>query len=174
MTALYHLLPSTFVGETLHPLNQLRQLHPAAAAHALRRFRGREDLLERRVPPLGCARQDTVSLSVVPPQVLVALLHDLGVPWQPRTWVAVHPSSLEPARAVVYPSRRRTPFRPETDEDFAPYDPATVLEYQTTALTREDWQQAQQKGTGVLLFSSVPSVLYQGAINITHAPRVVV
>jgi len=169
--ALYHVLPANLVGSHLLPLNQLRSLYPDVASVAMRRYQGREKLLQRQIPQLGCKWSDTVSLSLTSPETLRSLAKELGLPWKPRIWVAIDPHTLDSGHSILYPSRRRTPWSPDTSQDFEPYRIENLASYQSVELTREDWAQAKSNGTPMLLFSSVPSVLYRGNIDITNLSR---
>jgi hypothetical protein len=169
---LYHRLPANFKGHQLLPLNRLRELHPEIAAVHMRRYLGRELLLQRQVPPLSCSRQETVAFSLTPPDVLAAIMREVGHSWNPQVWIGLDARCLEPANAVVYPAKHRIPYSPDTDADFSPFDPKLLETYFEEILTREDYKTCLEKGTPPLLFSNVPTVLYRGTVDISEAVRI--
>ena len=128
---LYHLLPEPLVGEALLPLNRLAEAHPEIAARHRAKYAGREALLRRPVPPLGCLWGDVLHLSPVHPARVREALLAVGHRWPERGRpVAV----VDPGRAGMTgentalwlspPGPR--PLLDAAPEDFAPLDLAAL------------------------------------------------
>lgn len=58
-------------GEVLMPLNELRTVFPEAYAEHVGKYKGRENLLEERIPILECLWNDVLHLSPINPQTII-------------------------------------------------------------------------------------------------------
>src|SRR5687767_12191852 len=85
----YHLMSPGFAGEMLYPLAELRHRLPETYAAARAKYAGREWLLERPVPPLGCRWQDVVFLSPISPRLIYGALHRLGLLKRRPRWLSL-------------------------------------------------------------------------------------
>lgn len=47
---IYHLVPSNLAGSILYPLNRLKETFPEVAVTHVKKYEGREGLLNRRIP----------------------------------------------------------------------------------------------------------------------------
>jgi hypothetical protein len=67
----YHFKPKNMVGDTLFPLFTLRETHPEIYAEHVKKYRGREDILEVRIPLLDCWWNEVLHLSPLHPQKVI-------------------------------------------------------------------------------------------------------
>lgn len=65
----FHILKDSFVGNTLYPLNDLKSLFPEIYFKELKKYEGREKLLEANNPVLNCLWNDVVQFSCLDPRV---------------------------------------------------------------------------------------------------------
>ena len=175
MTPLYHLLSDDLRGDVLHPLNRLRDLHPDLHARYARKYRGREALMERRVPGLDCLWNDVLHLSPVHPALIRDAKRGLGLgrPEGGRAVAVIDPErhGLTSGNIAVWLS----PTRAKGDmtvsaEDWAPYAPAFVAaNTHMPERTLAHYRSAKANGHPTFLFVGIPHVLHRGSIDLRGA-----
>src|SRR5438876_4446237 len=69
-------------GETLYPLNQLRSVDPVLYEREVVKYKGREAVLEFRIPFIGVLWNDALHLSTIHPSHLAAAWRAVGL-WTP-------------------------------------------------------------------------------------------
>lgn len=67
----YHFKPRGMTGSQLIPLNDLQNRHPAAYAEHVKKYKGREQLLQERIPILDCLWNDALHISPINPQIII-------------------------------------------------------------------------------------------------------
>lgn len=67
----YHFKPKEMKGSALIPLNKLQNIHPEVYAEQVKKYKGREILLQKRTPILDCLWNDVLHLSPVNPQIIL-------------------------------------------------------------------------------------------------------
>jgi hypothetical protein len=165
MPFVYHRVPNSPVGDAIYPLNRLKQTQPALYEQQVRKYEGREWLLERRVDLLDCLWNDVVHTSPVHPQQVYEALMQAG--WDkrfPASWYRIDVAALgfSADNTVIYhsgsqPSEAR--FEPFTVEKLAAMTamPDATLAY---------YQEQIAIGKQPLLFHCVPHILHCGALPI--------
>jgi hypothetical protein len=67
----YHLVPKNFQGTTIHPLNELKVVHPAIYSRAVSKYDNRKQVLDWLIPnPLDCLWNDAIHTTSVDIQKL--------------------------------------------------------------------------------------------------------
>ena len=79
MTYIYHGLPENMKGDTLIPLSQMETVDPKQHNKYLEKYKGREEVLERRIPLLDCLWSDVVQLLPLHPEKVFACQLELGL-----------------------------------------------------------------------------------------------
>jgi hypothetical protein len=79
MHYIYHALPEQMIGNELIPLNQMRPSYPELSEKYLQKYKGREEILDRKIPLLDCLWNDVVQFLPVHPQKVFELQMELGV-----------------------------------------------------------------------------------------------
>jgi hypothetical protein len=69
----YHFKPRGMKGSSLIPLNCLKEVHPEVYSEHVKKYEGREQLLEKRVPLLDCLWNDVLHISPINPQIILDL-----------------------------------------------------------------------------------------------------
>ena len=64
----YHLVPKQLQGNSLYPLRQLQVAAPELAEFYAQKYKGREAVQERSVPPLDCLWNDVLMFCPVHPR----------------------------------------------------------------------------------------------------------
>ena len=65
----YHLLKDTFIGETIYPLNLLKEIHPEIYSFEIKKYIGREKLMCVRNPILNCLWNDVIQFTCLDPRL---------------------------------------------------------------------------------------------------------
>lgn len=166
-------MPRPFVGDALLPLNRLAEWWPEVAARHRRKYVGRETLLERPVPPLGCLWNDVLHLSPVPiERVRDALLAE-GLSW-PRGGREV--AVIEPDRVGMTDANTALWFSPPgprvtlrgTPDEYAPYDPGVLAgRREVPRQTQDHYRAFAAEGRRPFLFHGITHVLFRGAVPLS-------
>lgn len=167
----YHLHPKKMVGDYLHPLNQLREKAPDAYAAQARKYKGREQLLERTIPPLNCLWNDVLHLSPVHPATVRDALLAAGYNRYPHRWWQIDPEAagFSDKNTVIYlySLRKKGNFDIPPD-DFVPFSIKRLEQVsKLPTATADYYQKMKTQGKRPLLFHLVPHVLHRGAIRIS-------
>lgn len=160
MQKLYHFVPKDMVGDTLYPLNELKEKYPEVYKKQKSKYKGREFVTERKIPYLDCLWNDVLHLTAVHPR---EVKEGLG---SSRTFKAfvVDPHQLEPSNTVVYLYEEKG--RDLKESDFTPYDPEEIGQYAgLPEETKSYYEKMQEAGKRPLMFVRVPHILYQGSID---------
>jgi hypothetical protein len=163
---IWHRRTNKFTGETIYPLNQLRELHPELAMHAQQKYVGREFLLEKRIEPLNCLWNDVIHLSPMHPQKAYAKLRELGMSIPETNFFEIPVASLDPRNAILLKTHNRpTPVIDATD--FLEFN-IKNLEQQTEfpQVTLEHYKDFLAKGRSPFVFVGIVHVLYRGPISV--------
>src|SRR5687767_14788723 len=104
MPFVYHLQPKNLVGSVLYPLNALRDQYPALYAQHAAKYTGRESMLERHIPILGCLWNDVLFFSPVHPQLIKSTCEEVGKTWTPTHWLEIDTAlhDLNAGNTVIY------------------------------------------------------------------------
>lgn len=163
---LYHRAARDVRGDTLYPLNELRERHPEVYAREAAKYVGREALRRERVAPLDCEWGDVLFFSPVPPGPLLEAVRAGGRAAPPIRFWTVSAAQLDPARACIHFARPWPDgvYTPPTAQDYAPWTPevlAQVCAPPPATLTRLG-QLAPD--APLILWLDVPHVLYRGTL----------
>lgn len=79
MTTFYHGIPDDMEGTELIPLNKIFEKRADLHEKYLEKYKGREEILEFRIPLLGCLWYDVVQLLPLHPRQLFELQKELGL-----------------------------------------------------------------------------------------------
>jgi len=168
MQYVYHGLPEQMIGNELIPLNQMHRGHPELRDKYLEKYKGREEILERKIPLLDCLWNDVVQFLPVHPRKVFELQKKLGIiPEVPAyKFFEIDLSLLDPRKTVVFfkdaPGEENAIVKWLSDVDFTSTQeipPATIAYYKTLV------------GTGELPFNYqfIPHIVHRGSVEITGA-----
>ncbi len=172
----YHRVVKDFRGTTLYPLNRLKEIYPDAYAEHVKKYAGRERLLESPIPPLHCLWNDVLHFTAVHPKTLSKNLEGAGFDTSTmelsRTWFQIPVSLFEPENTTTCLYRRDAGIVPRL-RDFQPFDPGRMEEYrkvppETLAYYKEKFDAGERP----LLFHLVPHILYKGNLDIRNLDTV--
>ncbi len=168
MATFYHGIPEDMEGDELIPLTQMFERRPDLHKKYLEKYRGREEILERKIPLLDCGWNDVIQLLPLHPRQLFELQLQLGlITEMPKyRYFAIDSHDLDPDSAVVYfktaPGEQYVTVKWLHDVDLngiQAIPPATRAYYKSMVST----------GEPVFNYQFVPHVLYRGVIDVTTA-----
>jgi SAM-dependent methyltransferase len=164
---LYHWAPKNMYGTILYPLNVLKTTQPSLYDAAVKKYEGREKLLQDVIPYLDCLWNDVIHLSPVHPSQITQAYRELGQDRGLRSY-QIDAGSLDASKAVIY-WYKYLDFRDKHKPDN--YDRFSVDKLSGTTtlpqVTKEYYRSMFKRGERPLPFVGVPHVLYQGSINIS-------
>ena len=173
MSYLYHRKTLGLEGNILYPLNELKTLKPHIYEKAVRKYKGREILLTRKVPILDCLWNDVLHFSPVHPAKIFAKFDEMiGGKFleKPLQFFEVNPTAMgfNADNAVIYlhtprkkgdftiPKSDFIPFNTELLADYQEIPKATIAHYQETIPNKKQaW-----------LYLFVPHILYKGTLEV--------
>jgi hypothetical protein len=154
------------VGTALYPLNELARVDRDAWERERAKYKGREDVLDLRIPLLNCLWNDVLHLSPVHPTTIATELADVGLEPLRRRFFEIHPLDLDPTRTVVLLNRRASTEEPLDASQWKPFDPAAIDALSTfNDASRRYYRRCADAGTRPLLWGFLPHVLYRGHLE---------
>lgn len=166
MTYFYHGIPEDMKGSGLIPLNKMLEVDPELRAKYLEKYKGREEILERKLPLLDCLWNDVVQLLPLHPKQLFTMQQELGIVEEipDYKYFQVDVSMLDPSKTVVYfktaPGEENVTVKWLSDvnlDDLQDIPPATVNYYKSMVGT----------GEPVFNYQFVPHIIYKGSIDVS-------
>lgn len=166
---LYHRVPADLHGQILYPLNQLKYIYPSLYIAQAAKYRGREAVMQARIPRLDCLWNDVLHLSPVHPCKIQRALAQAGFPRRPRRYYEVDPleHGFTATNAVIFYHQRikLAEFRLE-EADFTPFHPEGVRTLgEVPAATTAYYQEMFAQGKRPLVYLYVPHILYHGTLD---------
>lgn len=155
-------------GSELIPLNRILEVDAELRAKYLEKYKGREEILERKIPLLDYLWNDVVQLLPLHPLQLFELQKELGLITEipDYRYYQIDVSALAPSQTFVYfktaPGEENVTVKWLSDvnlDDLQDIPPATVNYYKGMV------------GTGEPVFNSqsVPHIVYKGSIDVSDA-----
>ncbi|MBH2008037.1 hypothetical protein I8H83_05545 [Candidatus Saccharibacteria bacterium] len=165
---LYHGIPQDLKGSELVPLGQLRTKYPELAAQYLRKYEGRETILERKIPLLNCLWNDVVQLLPLHPQKIFDRQKELGLIAEipAYNYFAIDTSTLDPTSAAVY--FKTAPGEAHWSVEWLSNTRIEELQDIPPA-TDKYYRSLRDSGQAVFNYQFIPHVLYKGVIDISNA-----
>ena len=174
MPLIYHLKPRTMQGDTLMPLNQMKEHYPELYTTQLRKYEGREALLTRKIPMLNCLWNDVLFFSPVPPEAVKEAFETIIGRWQPARWLCVETDdiSISSENAVIKlpdMTREKGDFV-VYEKDYIPFVPTILATMRTIPQhTLDYYKSAHEAEQPIFAWHGIPQILYRGNIeNINH------
>lgn len=155
-------------GNELIPLSKMLEVDPDLRAKYLEKYKGREEILDRKIPLLDCLWNDVVQLLPLHPRRLFELQKALGIVASipDYRYFEIDASELNPSQAVVYfktaPGEEHVTVKWLKDvrlEEIQAIPPATENYYKSMVGTNEP----------VFNYQFVPHIVYKGTIDVSSA-----
>ena len=168
MTYFYHGIPEEMKGNSLIPLNEMMSVDPELRAKYLEKYKGREEILERKLPLLDCLWNDVVQLLPLHPRQLFELQKELGLITEipDYKYYQIDTSTLNPSQTVVY-------FKTAPGEENVTVkwlEDVNLEELQgIPQATRKYYESMVGTGEPVFNYQFVPHVVYRGTVDVSSA-----
>jgi len=168
MNYFYHGIPEDMKGDCLIPLNEMLSVDPELRAKYLEKYKGREEILERKIPLLDCLWNDVVQLLPLHPNKLFVLQQELGIidRLPDYRYFQIDPAQLDSSNTVVYfktaPGEENVTVKWLADvnlDDLQDIPPATAEYYRSMIDT----------GEPVFNYQFVPHIIYRGTVDVSDA-----
>lgn len=170
-TCVYHIKQPNFVGERLYPLNNLKPKLPAIYENAVKKYAGREWLLEVRLPKLNCLWNDVLHFSLMHPAVIYKHLRAVGVDYSRREllWFEVPLEDILAHPSALYRNTRKDRSSREYPEsEFEPVTAERVRELSgMPERNLEYYRECVAQNTYPLMWAFAPHVLVKGELDIS-------
>jgi hypothetical protein len=163
MPFLYHARPARMRGHTLYPLNLLATEHPDLYEDERRKYDGREELLELRIPVLEVLWNDALHLAPIHPRRLAAAwrAEGLSAPAWDSEFFAIPADRIDASKAVWF-ERGALPL-----DDVRPFDAGRYRELDAPpAGYREYLRDYRERGRRARPFAYVPHVLVAAPVDV--------
>lgn len=171
MAYLYHMVPREMVGTILYPLNTLKYTHPDLFSEYAKKYSGREQVLERRIPTLDCLWNDVLHFTALHPKKVMEELVKLGCTPMHFECYQIDSFQLDPANTTVFTYLRDVKGQVLIEDDFAPYDPSATDQWAYVPdATRTYFKESLEHGERPLMYHFVPHILYKGNLDVSDAP----
>lgn len=168
MPYIYHGIPEDMKGSELIPLSKMLEVDPVLRAQYLEKYKGREEILERRIPLLNCLWDDVVQFLPLHPRKLFELQKQLGLITKipDYNYYEINIEKLDPAKTVVF-------FKTAPGEEHV-----TVKWLKDVSLdelqdipeaTKEYYESMVGTGEPVFNYQFVPHILHKGTVDISSA-----
>jgi len=169
------MVPKDQQGTILEPLNQLKKSQPELYAEKVKKYEGREHVMERTIPTLDCLWNDVLHLSTIPPSDLKAALLEAGMEDREFNFYQIDPSLLTPENTVTYLHQDIDRITVPDDSEFVPFNISGLPELsQIPETTKQYWKDQYAKGAKPLIFLGIPHILYRGTLDTTNLPIITV
>ena len=169
---LYHRKPPDFRGDTLYPLNALRDVATDLYERQRAKYAGREEILRQRVPPLDCLWNDVLHFSPVHPGRVAELALAQGVVWHTAEWFEIDriAAACTASNTAVF---RYNDTRLEgsiPDDEFEPFDIERLGGMtDVPASTRGYYRSVAPGSDRYFIFVGVPHILHRGPVHVARA-----
>jgi hypothetical protein len=168
---LFHFVPERMAGTVLYPLNALRDHEPQLWRREVAKYEGREHVLEKSIPPLGCLWNDVLHFSVIRPSLVAGELKEVGIDLPRRRFFEIDADALEPRRTVIFLNRPSEGSHDTDESQWLPYDTARLLDLdQMSEATRRYYRESTALGQQPLLYRYLPHVLFHGQLETQGCP----
>jgi hypothetical protein len=166
----YHRKTKNFDGDTLYPLNVLKTEKPMLYTEAVKKYAGREWLLDVIIPPLDCQWNDVVHCSPIHPSLLYRTLLETG--WEAyrgrsSLWFEIPIETIENPSVIYLNNRIWQDTKTLLAKDFEPVSPERVSGLSGMPEENEEYyRECKKAGTPPLLWKRAPHVLVRSAVNV--------
>ena len=167
----YHAKRPNFEGERLYPLNALKDKLPAIYDSAVKKYKGREWLLDVVIPGLDALWNDVIHLSPIHPRLIYKTLTDVGFEHHKYncTWIEIPIEDVMSLPSTLYFNTRLwQDTRVLLPSDFAEVTPARVAELSgMPEINLEYYRGCLAHNEMPLLWKRAPHVLVKGTMDIS-------
>ncbi len=152
-------------GAVLYPLNKLKEMKPAQYEQQALKYKGRESLMQERLPIVDCLWNDVIHCTPIHPEKIISALCVIGLR-PPNLRYFKIPVSLLEGMDVIYKQYTQEDVLDEADcerFDAGKYNELDQIPVRALQYYRESVRQRKRP----LMFHFIPHVLVKGEIEIS-------
>jgi hypothetical protein len=166
MTYFYHGVPEEMKGEKLMPLSQMLKFDPELRDKYLEKYKGREEILERKISLLNCLWDDVVQLLPLHPQKVFECQRELGLidTMPDYTYFKIDVALLDTEKTVVV--FKTAPGEENVTVNWLKDVKLDDLQ-EVPIATRKYYESMVGKDEPVFNYQFVPHIVYKGSIDIS-------
>ena len=170
MSYLYPIVPEKVVGKKLYPLNVLKYKLPEVYKKEIKKYKGREYVLEKKIPTLNCFWNDALHFVAVHPKKIKNELEKAGFKTPKKwRWFKIKASDINPNKAAIYLFKYNIK-NPLALNNFTKYNPKQISGYdKITARTKKHYCKAYQQKQNLLKFMFIPHILLKDSFDTRKA-----
>lgn len=171
MFYIYHNVPEEMIGTRLMPLTEMAKIRPDLSGKYTEKYKGREEIMERRVPLLNCLWNEVVQFLPFHPGEAFGLQVQMGIlPKMPHyEFFEIPLELLDPEKTAVYfktaPGEENAQIKMLKDVDFA-------LIQDMPQATKDYYQTLVGSGELPFNYQFVPHVLYKGILDVSSVKTI--
>lgn len=168
MNYLYHRVRENMRGTVLYPLNRLKEVYPDIYSEAVKKYEGREFVMDYSIPTLNCKWNDALHLTAVHPKEVYDALRDAGFQPSKKRFYKIDPNILDVENSTVYLYKYKRSTKID-NKNFVPFNPDQLSQYETLPeYTKEYFKKMKEEGKRPLIYHGVPHILYKGTLDISN------
>ena len=171
-TFVYHRQAPDFTGPTLYPLNRLKERFPILYENAVKKYKGREWLINVTIPPLECLWNDVLHFSLMHPSIIYKSLLSTGFSDSDRglLWFEIPLEDTLRQPSTLYLNTR--PWQNERillNSDFISSTEGHVQGLSgMPEINLQYYRDCAAKGERPLLWKRAPHLLLKGELDVTN------
>ncbi|OGH73846.1 MAG: hypothetical protein A3C90_02115 [Candidatus Magasanikbacteria bacterium RIFCSPHIGHO2_02_FULL_51_14] len=158
----YHKVPDNLKGDILLPLNVLQKKFPQIYKQEIRKYRGREILLKKKIPFLQCLWSDVLHFSCVHPQKIFNALKRVGFQYSGDAYYKVNIHTLNPKLWVFFLHEIKG------KEIFSQTVPNYKKIQRVSNQTIKYYKECFKENKHPLLYAGIPHLLFKGPLNVNN------
>ncbi len=155
-------------GDTLYPLNILKDKYPEIYASGIEKYKGREQVMEWFIPNLNCFWNDVIHLTALHPKIVKEALVEAGYKGNYITrCYEIDPSILTVENTIVYLYKSEPEDGKFDPENFVEFKPKDIEQYAIIPQsTKEHYKRSIENGKMPLTFAWVPHIFFKGSVDV--------
>ncbi len=167
----YHVLKESFVGKTIYPLNQLKNIHPDIFQLEIKKYQGRELLMSSVNPILNCLWNDVVQFSCLDPKLTFEAAKHFNPNLKGRTFriFALDLCNIKENEACLFTPKSTRFLHVLENDQYEKYNSETFENLSCVPdLQIDRWQEDAKNNKPLLLWSRTKHFFYKSPISLSE------
>jgi hypothetical protein len=167
---LYHRAPANMQGNILYPLNALKEINSKLYNFQASKYKGREFVMEQKVPGLDCIWNDVIFISAINPQEMADYIQkEYSVSMKGQKYFIIDPEILDKEKTTVYLFDQKIEKEKFDESNWCDFEEKDIEKYSQLNQRMKDYHKSKfDNGEQPLLWAFTPHILYKGKIDISN------
>jgi hypothetical protein len=171
-TYVYHRKSFDFIGDKLYSLNDIKTIHPSIYESIVKKYNGREWMLDISIPPLNCLWNDVIHTSLMHPSLIYKTLNEVGYQRKNLLWFEIPLADILKFPNTLYLNNREDKKVDKTitflESEFESVNSNRISELSGMPdINLKYYRECFKKGEECLLFAYAPHVFFKGVLDIS-------